>query len=201
MLIFQGFERILEGYFDDFSVTRMGKNGVKQTFCRTHYRTRKWRIRCENIRYALSGFRLLVLKCKLPPYYIKTYYNSTVLQYLFVVSSKILYTCNISSLLFCQCKILYTFPGSVSSGYRIHSIFSKVVHHPKNNPVFTPNVVTHPKFTPKNILKVVNTYQTSNTIPSQICPYHKYTSLSTTHKQKYKTVHATRTHISDQNTA
>ena len=41
-LIFQWFEGILEGYFDDFSVIRMGKNGVKWAFCRTHYRTRKW---------------------------------------------------------------------------------------------------------------------------------------------------------------
>ena len=62
---------------------------------------------------------------------------------------------------------------SVVSVSRIHSKNSKVVHHPKNHPIFTHKVVTHPKFTPKNIYKVVNTYQISNTIPSQICPYHK----------------------------
>ena len=66
-LIFQWLEGILEGYFDDFSVIRMGKNGVKWAFCRTHYRTRKWGFRRENIRYAVPGFRLLALKCKPRP--------------------------------------------------------------------------------------------------------------------------------------
>ena len=89
ILIFQGFERILEGYFDDFSVMRMGKNSVKWTFCRTHYRTRKWGFRRENIRYALSYNRTFVLKCKLSPLPgVKTYYNSTVLWCVFIVSSK-----------------------------------------------------------------------------------------------------------------
>ena len=79
-LYFQGFDGILEGYFDDFSVMRMGKNGVKWAFCRTHYRTRKWGFRRENIRYAVPEFRLHVLKCKpRPPIGIKIYYNSTVL--------------------------------------------------------------------------------------------------------------------------
>ena len=59
------------------------------------------------------------------------------------------------------------------SATRIHSKISKVVHHPIFNPIFTHKVVAHPKFTPKNILKVVTTYQIPNTIPSQICPYHK----------------------------
>ena len=61
------------------------------------------------------------------------------------------------------------------SATRIHSKISKVVCNPKNNPIFTHKVVAHPKFTPKNIYKVVNTYQISNTIPSQICPSHKDT--------------------------
>ena len=39
ILIFQGVERILEGDIDGLSVMRIGKNGVKWTFCRTHYRT------------------------------------------------------------------------------------------------------------------------------------------------------------------
>ena len=67
MLYFQGFDGILEGYFDDFSVMRMGKNGVKWAFCRTHYRTRKWGFRRENIRYAIPDNRTLVLKCKHTP--------------------------------------------------------------------------------------------------------------------------------------
>ena len=83
ILIFQGFERILEGYFDDFSVMRMGKNGVKWAFCRTHYRTRKWGFRRENNRCALSGNRTFALKCKPRPLMAwKTYYNSTVLWYI-----------------------------------------------------------------------------------------------------------------------
>ena len=45
------------------------------------------------------------------------------------------------------------------SATRIHSKISKVVHHPIFNPIFTHKVVT--------------TYQIPNTIPSQICPYHK----------------------------
>ena len=79
ILIFQGFERILEGYFDDFSVMRMGKNSVKWTFCRTHYRTRKWGFRRENIRYAVPGFRLLALKCKLRPLMVWKY--TIIVQY------------------------------------------------------------------------------------------------------------------------
>ena len=46
---------------------------------------------------------------------------------------------------------------SVVSVYRIHSKNSKVVHHPKNHPIFTPKVVIYPKFTHKNIPKVVTT--------------------------------------------
>ena len=38
---FQGFERILEGYFDDFINVKSGKNVDFSMFCRTHYRTRK----------------------------------------------------------------------------------------------------------------------------------------------------------------
>ena len=59
------------------------------------------------------------------------------------------------------------------SATRIHSKISKVSPNPKKHHIFTTKVVAHPKFTPKNIYKVVNTYQISNTIPSQICPYHK----------------------------
>ena len=62
---------------------------------------------------------------------------------------------------------------SVVSVSRIHSKKSKVSPNPKNNPIFTHKVVTHPKNTHKNILKVVTTYQIPNTIQSQICPYHK----------------------------
>ena len=42
MLIFQGFEGILESYFDDFINVKSGKNVDFSMFCRTHYRTRKW---------------------------------------------------------------------------------------------------------------------------------------------------------------
>ena len=83
---------------------------------------------------------------------------------------------------------------SVVSVYRIHSKISKVSFHPKNHPIFIIKVVTHPKNTHKNILKVVTTYQIPNTIQSQICPYHKDTLLSATHKQNNKTVRTTRTH-------
>ena len=78
-LIFQGFERIFGGIVAifgdvksggmlDFSVMRMGKNSVKWTFCRTHYRNRKWGFRRENNRYAVLDFRLHVLKCKPRPH-------------------------------------------------------------------------------------------------------------------------------------
>ena len=80
ILIFQGFERILEGDIDDFINVKSGKNVDFSMFCRTHYRTQKWGFRRGNNRYALPGFRLLVLKCKLSPLPgIKTYNNSTVL--------------------------------------------------------------------------------------------------------------------------
>ena len=55
---------------------------------------------------------------------------------------------------------------SVVSVYRIHSKNSKVVNYPKNHPISTHRVVTNPKYTHKNIYKVVTTHQTSNTIPS-----------------------------------
>ena len=64
---------------------------------------------------------------------------------------------------------------SVVSVSRIQSKISKVSLHPKNNPIFTHKVVTHPIITPKNIPKVGTTHQTSNTIQSQICPSHKDT--------------------------
>ena len=38
-------------------------------FARSGYRTRKWGFRRGNNRYALSGFRLPVLKCKPRPTY------------------------------------------------------------------------------------------------------------------------------------
>ena len=66
-LIFQGFESILEGYFDDFINVKSGKSVDFLMFCRTHYRTQKWVFRRGNIRYALSGNQTLVLKCKLCP--------------------------------------------------------------------------------------------------------------------------------------
>ena len=79
ILVFQGFERILEGYFDDFSVMRMGKNDVKWAFCRTHYRTRKWQSTCGWKRYALPGFRLFALKCKPRP--LMVWKHTIIVQY------------------------------------------------------------------------------------------------------------------------
>ena len=55
----------------------------------------KWGSRCGNIRYAVPGFRLPTLKCKPRPHHgIKSYYNSTVLLYVFDCQVKLLYTCN-----------------------------------------------------------------------------------------------------------
>ena len=166
----------MEGYFDDFSVMRMGKNVVKWTFCRTHYRTRKWGFRRENIRYALPGFRMFALKCKpRPPYGIKRYYNSTVLWYVFIWS--VVWSA-IADLLFLIQTVIFVFVaqtivfipktknGSTMSVHRIHSKISKVSPNPKNHPIFTIKVVTRSKITPKNIPKVGTTYQISNIIPS-----------------------------------
>ena len=61
MLIFQGFEGILESYFDDFINVKSGKNVDFSMFCRTHYRTRKWGFRRENNRYAVPGNRQAAL--------------------------------------------------------------------------------------------------------------------------------------------
>ena len=58
---------IFSGIVLIFSVVIIGENGVKWAFCRTNYRTRKWGFRRENIRYAIPGNRLLVLKCKPRP--------------------------------------------------------------------------------------------------------------------------------------
>ena len=83
---------------------------------------------------------------------------------------------------------------SVVSVSRIHSKKSKVSPNPKKHHIFTHKVVAYPKIISKNILKVVTTYQIPNTIQSQICPYHKDTLLSATHKQNNKTVRTTCTH-------
>ena len=54
----------------------------------------KWGSRNRNIRYAVPGFRLSVLKCKPRPHHgMKIYYNSTVLWYVFDCQVIMLYTC------------------------------------------------------------------------------------------------------------
>ena len=65
--IFQGVDGIFCVRMVIFGVVGSGKNVVKWTFCRTHYRTQKWGFRRENNRYALSDNRTLVQKCKLCP--------------------------------------------------------------------------------------------------------------------------------------
>ena len=143
-LIFQWFEGILEGYFDDFSVMRMGKNGVKWAFCRTHYRTRKWGFRRENIRYALPGFRLPALKCKLRPLMIWKY--TIIVQY-YSVFYRVKLKCFTLAIVQIDIFVFGTqtlvfLPKiqnrSVVSVSRIHSKISKVVNNPKNNPHFYP---------------------------------------------------------------
>ena len=93
---------------------------------------------------------------------------------------KMLYTCNDPAWYICLwytniCLSAKDKNRSVVSVSRIHSKKSKVSPNPKKHHIFTHKVVTHPKNTHKNILKVVTTCKISNTIPSQICPYHKYT--------------------------
>ena len=77
-------ERCFEGIFDDFWRCW---NGEKHWFFKVlsnSVSNSKWGSRCGNIRYALPGNRTFVLKCKLSPLPgVKTYYNSTVLWYLF----------------------------------------------------------------------------------------------------------------------
>ena len=93
MPYFQGVEGIFEWYEVIFGLVRMDENGVKWAFCRSWYRTWKWGFRRGNNRYALSGKRMLALKCKLSPHPdIKTYYNSTVLWYVFDCQVIIFYT-------------------------------------------------------------------------------------------------------------
>ena len=67
MLYFQGFEGIFGGIVVIFDDVKSGEMLDFSGFCRTHYRTRKWGFRRENIRYALSGNRTFVLKCKPRP--------------------------------------------------------------------------------------------------------------------------------------
>ena len=122
--------------------------------------------------------------------------------YFYLIRCLIWYSWSIAIVQFAICvfatKTLVFAPNtknrSVVSVSRIHSKKSKVVHHPKNHPIFTHKVVAYPKIISKNILKVVTTYQIPNTIQSQICPYHKDTLLSASHKQNNKTVRATRTY-------
>ena len=67
MLYFQGFKGILGGIVVIFDGVKSGEMLDFSMFCRTHYRTRKWGFRRENIRYAIPGSRLFALKCKLRP--------------------------------------------------------------------------------------------------------------------------------------
>ena len=67
MPYFQGFDGIFGIRMVIFDGMKSGENGVKWGFCRTHYRTRKWGFRRENNRYAISGNRTFVPKCKLRP--------------------------------------------------------------------------------------------------------------------------------------
>ena len=84
MLYFQGFEGILGWDSGDFDGVKSGEMLDFSGFCRTHYRTQKWQSTCGWKRYALSGNRTLVLKCKPRPLPgVKIYYNSTVLWYVF----------------------------------------------------------------------------------------------------------------------
>ena len=155
---------------------------------------------CGLKRYALPGFRLPVLKCKLRP--LMAWKHTIIVQYygiFFYCQVKLLYTCNSPAWYICLwytniCLSAKDKNRSVVSVSRIHSKKSKVSPNPKKHHIFTYKVVTHPKNTPKNILKVVTTYQTSNTIQSQICPSHKDTQMSTTRKQKHNFVRTTRTH-------
>ena len=89
-----------------------------------------------------------------------------------------LYTCNDPVCYICLwytniCLSAKDKNRSVVSVSRIHSKNPKVVNNPKKHHIFTHKVVAYPKIISKNILKVVTTYQIPNTIPSQICPYHK----------------------------
>ena len=105
-----------------FGVVGSGENGVKLAFCRTHYRTRKWGFRRENIRYAILDFRLHVLKCKPRPHiWHKTYYNSTVLWY--VCSWSVVWFAIHNPLQYLQLAILLFLSGMAKS-----SIFNILNH-------------------------------------------------------------------------
>ena len=67
MLYFQGFDGILGWIVVIFDGVKSGEMLDFSMFCRSHYRTRKWGFRRGNNRYAVPGFRLLTLKCKLRP--------------------------------------------------------------------------------------------------------------------------------------
>ena len=106
-LYFQGFEGIFGVRVVIFDIVKRGENVDFSMFCRTHYRTRKWWFRCGNIRYALSGNRQSVLKCKLCPLW--TEKDTIIVQYYYIFLScqvKILYTLRWSSLSYCKVKIL-----------------------------------------------------------------------------------------------
>ena len=116
MLYFQGFEGVFCVRMVIFGDVKNGEMLDFSIFCRTQYRTRKWRFGCENIRYAIPASRLSVLKCKPRPHHgIKTYHNSTVLWYVFIVSSKnALHLAMIQFAILVKQKHLTRFRGSTS---------------------------------------------------------------------------------------
>ena len=89
MLIFQGFEGILEWNSGDFWWCKKWWNAWFWWVLSKWVSNSKWGSRCGNIRYAVPGFRLLVLKCKLCPLMALKY--TIIVQYyimFFIVSSK-----------------------------------------------------------------------------------------------------------------
>ena len=60
MLYFQGFKGILGGIVVIFDGVKSGENGVKWSFCRTHYRTRKWGrgVGTSDMPFLASGYLL-----------------------------------------------------------------------------------------------------------------------------------------------
>ena len=79
-LIFQGIKTVFIVNFVIFINVRSCESVDFSMFFRTHYRTRKIKFSCENIRYAWFSCRTSVLKCNLSPTIYRTYvYKYTII--------------------------------------------------------------------------------------------------------------------------
>ena len=112
MFYFQGFEGILEWNSGDFWWCKKWWNAWFWWVLSKWVSNSKWGLRCGNIRYALPGFRLLALKCKLRPLMVWKY--TIIVQYYGIFLS-----CQVKILYTCECPACYSVKQKYLTRFRV----------------------------------------------------------------------------------